>query len=143
VDLTQIPESRAHAKPLEMVVARGDLKTDTLQTDGAVRAALSAIDFSGESYFKFGTRWTRPAYVAVVKVTLQRGLFQFRVDGPVVFDLDPGQRGFIELSQSQISDSFEHRQQAPFDPVPKGFLLVIGVDRELHPIQRIQNSIFD
>src|SRR4029077_20653179 len=79
VDLTQIPESRAHAKPLEMVVARGNLKTDTLQTDGAVRAALSAIDFSGESYFKFGTRWTRPAYVAVVKVTLQRGLSQFRV----------------------------------------------------------------
>jgi hypothetical protein len=109
VDLTQIPESRAHAKALEMVVARGDLKTDTLQTDGAVRAALSATDFSGESYFKFGTRWTRPAYVAVVKVTLQRGLSQFRVDGPVVFDLDPGQRGFIELSQSQISDSFEHR----------------------------------
>jgi hypothetical protein len=41
VDMTQIPESRAHAKPLEMVVARGDLKTDSLQTDGAVGAALS------------------------------------------------------------------------------------------------------
>src|SRR6516162_9952638 len=41
VDLTQIPESRAHVKALEMVVAGGDLKPDTLQTEGAVGAALN------------------------------------------------------------------------------------------------------
>jgi hypothetical protein len=46
------------------------------------------------------------------------------------------------LSQSQISDSLEHRQQASFDTVPKGFLFAIGMGRELHPMQRIQNSIF-
>src|SRR5690348_12007658 len=34
VDLTQIPASHAHTEPLQMVVAGGDLKTDTLQTDG-------------------------------------------------------------------------------------------------------------
>jgi hypothetical protein len=37
MDLTQIPESRPHTEPLEMVVTGRDLKTDTLQTDGAVR----------------------------------------------------------------------------------------------------------
>ena len=125
VDMAQIPGSRAHAKALEMIVARGDLKTDTFQTDGAVGAALGTTLFGREGYFKISTRWTRPAYVAVMEVTLQRGLSQFRVDGPVVFDLDPGQRSFIELSQSQISDSFEHRQQASFDPVPKALLLAI------------------
>src|SRR5437016_12933006 len=108
-----------------MVIAGGDLKTDTLQTDGPVGTALGATLFSREGYFKFGTRWTRPAYVAVMEVTLQRGLSQFRVNGPVVFHLDPGQRGFIELTQSQISDSFEHRQQTSFDPVPKALLLAI------------------
>ena len=65
------------------------------------------------------------------------------IDAAVVFHLDPCQRGFIELSKSQISDSFEHRQQASFDSVPKALLLAVGVDRELHPIQRIQNIIFD
>ena len=30
VDMAQIPERRAHAKALEMVVAGGNLKTDTL-----------------------------------------------------------------------------------------------------------------
>ena len=142
VDLTQIPGSRAHAKPLEMVIAGGDLKTDTLQTDGAVGAALGATLFGRESYFKIGTRWTRPAYVAMMEVTLQRGLSQFRVDGPVVLHLDPGQRSFIELIQTQINDSFEHRQEASFDPVPKRFLFAIGMGRELHSMQRIQNSIF-
>jgi hypothetical protein len=106
VDLTQIPESRAHAKPLEMVIAGGDLKTDTLQTDGAVGAALGAIHFSRESYFKFGTRRTRPAYIAMVEVALQRSLSQFRVDGPVVFHLDrPAWLHWADLSQ--ISDSFD------------------------------------
>ena len=41
VDMTQIPESRTQAQALEMVVAGGDLKPDTLQTEGAVGAALS------------------------------------------------------------------------------------------------------
>jgi hypothetical protein len=49
VDTAQIPGSRAHVKPLEMVIAGGDLKTDTLQTDGAVEAALGAIRFSREA----------------------------------------------------------------------------------------------
>src|SRR5438552_2933899 len=80
----------------------------------AVKAILSsALDGQG-----------RP-HVAVVEVTLQRGFTKFRVDTPIAFHLDPGQRGFVELSQSQISDSFEHRQQALFDPVPKGFLFAI------------------
>jgi hypothetical protein len=39
--MAQIPECRPHAQALEMVVAGGDLKTDTLQTEGAVGAALS------------------------------------------------------------------------------------------------------
>ena len=125
VNLAQIPASRAHTEPLEMIVAGGDLKTDTLQADGAVRAALGAIRFGRESHFKFGTGWTGPPHVAVVEVTLQRGFTKFRVDAPIAFHLDPGQGGFVELSQSQISDSFEHRQQAPFDPVPKGFLFAI------------------
>src|SRR5271157_400022 len=106
--MAQIPKSRAHVKALEMIVSGGNLKTDTLQSDGAVGAALGAILFSREGYFKFGTGWTGPAYVAVVEVTLQRGLSQFRVDAAVVFHLDPGQRGFIDLIKSQISDSFEH-----------------------------------
>ena len=29
-----------------------------------------------------------------MEVTLQRGFSKFSVDGPVVFHLDPGQRGF-------------------------------------------------
>ena len=78
VDMTQIPGSRTHAKALEMIVAGGDLKTDTFQTDGAVGAALGATLFGREGYFKIGTRWTRPAYVAVMEVTLQRGLSQFQ-----------------------------------------------------------------
>src|SRR5271163_2880965 len=47
------------------------------------------------------------------------------MDGPVVFHLDPGQRGFIELIKSQVSDTFEHRQQTSLDPVPKALLLAI------------------
>src|SRR6516162_5927791 len=125
VDLTQIPESRAHVKALEMVVAGGDLKPDTLQTEGAVGAALSAIHFSREGNFEFGAAWTKPARVAVAEITMQRSLAQFGVDGPVVFHLDPGLCGLVQLIQSQISDSFEHRQQAPFDPVPKGLLFAI------------------
>ena len=109
MNLAQIPGSCAYTEPLEMVVAGGDLKTDTLQADGAVGAALGAIRFGREGHLKFGAGWTGPSDVAVVEVTLQRGLTQFRVDGPVVFHLDPGQRGFIELSNSQISYSFEHR----------------------------------
>jgi hypothetical protein len=54
VDLAQIPASRAHTESLEMVVAGGDLKTDALQTDGAVGAALSATGFGREGYFEFG-----------------------------------------------------------------------------------------
>ena len=92
-----------------MVVAGRDLKTDTLQTYGSVGAALGAIRFGREGHFKFGTGWTGPPHVAVMEVTLQRGFSQFRVDGPVIFHLDPGLRGFVELSKSQISDSFEHR----------------------------------
>jgi hypothetical protein len=38
VDMAQIPKSRAHVQALEMVIAGGDLKADTLQSDGAVRA---------------------------------------------------------------------------------------------------------
>src|SRR6195256_3192233 len=49
VDMAQIPASCAHVKPLEMAIARGDLKTDTLRTDGAVGAALGAIRFSREA----------------------------------------------------------------------------------------------
>ena len=109
VDLAQIPGSRAHTEPLEMVVAGGDLKTDPLQTDGAVGPALGAIRFGREGHFKFGTGWTGSPYVAVVEVMLKRGLSQFRVDAPIVFHLDPGQRGFVELIKSQISDSLEHR----------------------------------
>src|ERR1700747_3013 len=73
VDLAQIPRSRAHAESLEMVVAGGDLKTDALQTEGAVGAALGATRFAREGHFELGTSWTKPAYVAVVEVTLQRG----------------------------------------------------------------------
>ena len=51
VDMAQIPESRANAKPLKMVVAGGDLKPETLQAEGAVGAALGAIDFSSKGYF--------------------------------------------------------------------------------------------
>src|SRR5258705_6948506 len=72
VDMAQIPESRTHTEPLEMVVAGGDLKTDTLQTDGAVGAALGAIRFGREGHLKFGAGWTGPPDVAVVEVTLQR-----------------------------------------------------------------------
>src|SRR6516165_4806031 len=71
VDMAQIPERRTHAQALEMVVAGGDLKTDTLQTDGAVGAALSTIRFGREGYFKFGAAWARPAHIAVVEITLQ------------------------------------------------------------------------
>ena len=45
VDMAQIPRSRAHAEPLEMVVAGGNLKTDALQTEGAVGTALGATRF--------------------------------------------------------------------------------------------------
>jgi hypothetical protein len=31
VDMVQIPASRAHVKPLDMVIAGGDLKTDTFR----------------------------------------------------------------------------------------------------------------
>jgi hypothetical protein len=62
VDMAQIPKSRAHAQALEMVVAGRDLKTDTLQTEGAVGAALGTIHFSSEGYFEFGTGWTGAAY---------------------------------------------------------------------------------
>src|SRR6201993_5536956 len=67
VDMAQIPESRAHAQALEMVVAGGDLKTDTLQTEGAVGAGLGAIDFSSKGYFELGTTWTRPAHRSIVE----------------------------------------------------------------------------
>ena len=56
---------------------------------------------------------------------MQRGLTQFRVDGAVVFHIDPGLRGFVKLSQIEIDDSFEHRQEASFDSVPKALLLAI------------------
>src|SRR5208337_3170327 len=125
MDLAQIPESRPHTEPLEMVVAGRDLKTDTLQTEGSVGAALGATCFGREGHFKFGTGWTGPPDIAVMEVTLQRGFSKFSVDGPIVFHLDPGQRGFIELIKSQIGDAFEHRQQTSFDPVPKALLLAI------------------
>ena len=70
VDLAQIPPSRAHTEPLEMVVAGGDLKTNTPQTDSAVGAALGAIDFSREGHCQLGAAWTRPAHVAVVEIAL-------------------------------------------------------------------------
>src|SRR3981081_3696575 len=108
-----------------MVVAGRDLKTDTLQADGAVGSALGTARFGRESHFKFGTGWTGSPDVAVMEVTLQRGFSQFSMDGPVVFHLDPGQRGLIELIKSQISDAFEHREQASFDPVPEGLLFAI------------------
>ena len=101
-----------------------------------------AIDFSREGYFNFGAAWTRPAHVAVVQITMQRSLAQFGVGGPVVFHLDPGLRGLVKLIQSRVRDSFEHRQQPSFDPVPKGLLLAIGMDCELHPMRRIQHRIF-
>src|ERR1700747_722626 len=109
VDMAQIPKSRAHVQALEMVVAGGDLKTDTLQTECAVGAALGAIDFSSKGYFELGTTWTRPAHVTVVEITLHRSLTQFGMAGPVVFHLYPGLCGFVKLIQTQISDSFEHR----------------------------------
>src|SRR6516165_5996943 len=118
VDMAQIPEGCTQAQALEMIVTRGDLKTDPLQTNGAVGAALGAIDLSGKGYLEFSAVWTRPAQVTVVEVTLHRRLAQFGVDGPVVFHLDPGLRGFVQLIQSQIHDSFEHRQEASFDSVP-------------------------
>jgi len=55
VDMAQIPKSRAHVKALEMIVSGGNLKTDTLQTECAVEAALGPIHFSREGYFEFGT----------------------------------------------------------------------------------------
>src|SRR6202011_1507138 len=122
MDLTQIPESRPHTEALEMLVTGRDLKTDTLQTDGAVGSALGATCFGGEGHFKFGTGWTGSPDIAVMEVTLQRGFSKFSMDGPVVFHLDPGQRGLIELIKSQIGDAFEHRQQTALDPVPKGLL---------------------
>jgi hypothetical protein len=39
--------------------------------------------------------------------------------------LDAGLRGFIKLIQSRIHDSFEHRQEASFDSVPKRLLFAI------------------
>ena len=107
--MTQIPESRTHVKALKMVVAGGDLKTDTLQTEGAVGAALGAIHLSREGYFEFGTAWTSPAHVAVAEITMQRSLAQFGVHGPIDFHLDPGLRGFIwqTLSRCRARDHAE------------------------------------
>src|ERR1700730_8742388 len=110
-----------------MVVAGRDLKTDTLQADGAVGSALGMARFGRESHFKFGTGWTGSPDVAVMEVTLQRGFSQFSMDGPVVFHLDPGQRGLIELIKSQISDAFKHRQQTPLPPLPNNFLFAVLV----------------
>jgi hypothetical protein len=45
VDMAQIPERRPQAQALEMVVAGRDLKTDTLQTDGAVGAPFAYDPF--------------------------------------------------------------------------------------------------
>jgi hypothetical protein len=92
-----------------MVVAEGISKRTPFRLTVPSERRSRAIDFSGEGYFEFGAAWTRPAYVAAVEVTLQRSLTQFRVDGPVVFHLDPGLRGFVKLSQREIHDSFEHR----------------------------------
>ena len=56
---------------------------------------------------------------------LQGSLADLGVDLAVVFQLDPGQGGFVELGQSQIGHPFEHRQQPAFNLVPKGLLLAI------------------
>ena len=63
----------------------------------------------------FWTGRTGLADILVVEKTMQGALADFGVNLAVVFHLDPGQGGFVELIQSQIGDSFEHGQQPAFD----------------------------
>ena len=61
--LAQIPGSCPHMDLLEMTVAGGHLKTNASQADGAVRAALSALDFAGEGQFQCSAVRTRSSHV--------------------------------------------------------------------------------
>jgi transcriptional regulator with XRE-family HTH domain len=51
VDMAQIPGSRAHVKPLEMVIAGGDLKTDT-----AAKLQIAGLDISRSGVSKVEAR---------------------------------------------------------------------------------------
>ena len=125
---------------LEMTVAGRHLKTNASQADGPVRTALGALNFGGEGQFQGGAVRTRPAHVTVVEITFKGSRSQFGMLGSVVFHLHPGQGGFVELAESQVSDSFEHRQEPPFDLGPEVLLLPVILGCGLHPIRTKQNS---
>ena len=50
---------------------------------------------------------------------------QLRVNLAIVFQLDPGLAGVVELVQRQIGNAFEHRQEPAFDLPPKRLLFSV------------------
>ena len=113
-----------------MPEAGRDLETDALQGERAIAAALLAAHFGGEGARQRFGRGTGPGHVlGGQKAGLGRLSLQLRMDLAVVFQLDPGLTGVVELVQRQIGDAFKHRQEASFDLAPKRLLLPVLIRR--------------
>ena len=73
------PRKRTAQDLLEMAVAGGHFKANAFQAEGAVAAALGALDFGGKGQLQCGAVRTGPAHVAVVEKALEGSRSQFGV----------------------------------------------------------------
>src|SRR5207244_11890717 len=121
---------KRHEELFQRAIARRDFKTKPVQTDGAVAAPLSAGDFGSEGQLKFLAGRTGPADVFVVEITMEGSLADFGVDLAVIFHLDPGLSGVVELLQSEVGNAFEHGKKPALDLAPKSFLLSVLIRTE-------------
>ena len=125
MDHAQVPGSVAHREFLHVSKAGGNFETNAFQAQGAIAATLGSGLFLCECQSQLLRRRAGLGDVFIVEKTIQRSLACFRVDLAIILQFDPGQRGFVELVQSQINHAFEHGQKPPFDLAPKRLLLPI------------------
>ena len=127
VDLGEIPARVAQADLLEVAVSAGDLEAHAVQREGAVGSALAAMLADTEGPAQGQRLGTGARDVGTGQVALQRRRLEFGVFLVVVFLLDPGLRGEVQLLQGEVRLTFEHGHQPGLELSPEAFLLGILV----------------
>src|SRR5487761_791278 len=98
-----------------MPITGGDLEALVLESDGAVGAALAALDLDAEPGAQGLAPRALTGDIGAGEIPLERRAADLVMLGAIVFLGHPGNSGEVELIESKVRLALEHRQQSSFD----------------------------